>query len=49
MPDPGYPVYATGTRFAGGEEPVPLPIEAGFVPEIREPDRRGPPRQGSSG
>jgi LL-diaminopimelate aminotransferase len=34
-PDPGYPVYATGTRFAGGVvRALPLRREAGFVPEL---------------
>jgi len=34
-PDPGYPVYATGTRFAGGEVyPLPLRRENGFLPNL---------------
>ncbi len=34
-PDPGYPVYATGTRFAGGEVyPMPLRRERGFLPDL---------------
>ncbi len=34
-PDPGYPVYATLTRFAGGEPYfVPLRREAGFLPDL---------------
>jgi LL-diaminopimelate aminotransferase len=34
-PDPGYPVYATGTRFAGGEVyPLPLRRENGFLPHL---------------
>lgn len=35
VPDPGYPVYAVGTRFAGGEvEYVPLLRENGFLPDL---------------
>jgi LL-diaminopimelate aminotransferase len=34
-PDPGYPVYATLTRFAGGEPYfVPLRRENGFLPDL---------------
>ncbi|HEX9235214.1 MAG TPA: LL-diaminopimelate aminotransferase, partial [Actinomycetota bacterium] len=35
VPDPGYPVYATSTRLAGGTA-VPLPLEAdrGFLPDL---------------
>jgi len=35
VPDPGYPVYETGTILAGGE-PVLLPLNAddGFVPDL---------------
>jgi LL-diaminopimelate aminotransferase len=34
-PDPGYPVYATGTRFVGGEVyPMPLRRERGFLPDL---------------
>jgi LL-diaminopimelate aminotransferase len=34
-PDPGYPVYATGTRFAGGEVGlVPLRRDHGFLPDL---------------
>jgi LL-diaminopimelate aminotransferase len=34
-PDPGYPVYATGTRFVGGEVyPMPLRRENGFLPDL---------------
>jgi len=34
-PDPGYPVYATGTRFAGGVvRPLLLRRDAGFIPEL---------------
>jgi LL-diaminopimelate aminotransferase len=35
VPDPGYPVYAAGTWFAGGE-PVFLPLaaERGFLPDL---------------
>ena len=35
VPDPGYPVYETGTRLAGGT-PVSLPHleETGFLPEL---------------
>jgi LL-diaminopimelate aminotransferase len=45
VPDPGYPVYAAGTVFAGAT-PVRYPLResAGFVPEIRELDRRVTPR-----
>ncbi len=33
VPDPGYPVYAVGTMFAGGEVyPLPLEEERGFLP-----------------
>lgn len=41
VPDPGYPVYAAGTVFAGAT-PVRYPLRegAGFLPEIRELDRR---------
>jgi LL-diaminopimelate aminotransferase len=35
VPDPGYPVYATLTRFAGGEVyPMVLRRERGFLPEL---------------
>jgi LL-diaminopimelate aminotransferase len=35
-PDPGYPVYATGTRFVGGEVyAMPLRRERGFLPDLR--------------
>ena len=41
VPDPGYPVYAAGTVFAGATAVrYPLRESAGFVPEIRELDRR---------
>ena len=34
-PDPGYPVYATLTRFVGGEVyPLPLRRERGFLPDL---------------
>jgi LL-diaminopimelate aminotransferase len=34
-PDPGYPVYATLTRFAGGEPYfLPLRRQAGFLPDL---------------
>lgn len=34
-PDPGYPVYATLTRFAGGEPYfLPLRRESGFLPDL---------------
>jgi len=37
-PDPGYPVYASGTRFAGGVvRSLPLRREDGFVPDL--PDK----------
>ena len=36
VPDPGYPVYATGTKFAGGEVYlVPLRRENGFLPDLK--------------
>ncbi len=35
VPDPGYPVYATGTRFSGGEvHYLPLRRENGFLPDL---------------
>ena len=35
VPDPGYPVYATLTRFAGGEPYfLPLRRENGFLPDL---------------
>jgi LL-diaminopimelate aminotransferase len=35
VPDPGYPVYATATRFAGGEvHRLPLSPERGFLPNL---------------
>lgn len=35
IPDPAYPVYEIGTRFAGGTpEFVPLPEERGFLPDL---------------
>jgi LL-diaminopimelate aminotransferase len=35
VPDPGYPVYATGTKFSGGEVYLmPLKRERGFVPDL---------------
>jgi len=35
-PDPGYPVYPVGTKFAGGEVyPLPLRRENGFLPDLR--------------
>ncbi len=35
VPDPGYPVYATATRFAGGEVySVPLLRENNFLPDL---------------
>ena len=34
-PDPGYPVYATHTRFCGGEPfTLPLRAERGFLPDL---------------
>lgn len=34
-PDPGYPVYATGTRFVGGEVyPMHLHRDRGFLPDL---------------
>lgn len=45
VPDPGYPVYAAGTVFA---EAIPvryaLRESSGFLPEIRDLDRRVTPR-----
>lgn len=36
VPDPGYPVYAVGTRFCGGEvHLVPLRRENGFLPDLK--------------
>ncbi|HLU69001.1 MAG TPA: LL-diaminopimelate aminotransferase [Kofleriaceae bacterium] len=36
VPDPGYPVYEIGTRFAGGVvERVPLRRESGFLPDLK--------------
>jgi LL-diaminopimelate aminotransferase len=45
VPDPGYPVYAAGTVFAGAT-PVRYPLRetAGFIPEIRDLDRRVTPK-----
>ncbi|MBI4510376.1 MAG: LL-diaminopimelate aminotransferase [Deltaproteobacteria bacterium] len=35
VPDPGYPVYGTGTKFCGGEVHVmPLRRENGFLPDL---------------
>jgi LL-diaminopimelate aminotransferase len=35
VPDPGYPVYATWTRFVGGEVYyMPLRRDAGFLPDL---------------
>src|SRR4051794_35616763 len=35
VPDPGYPVYATWTRFVGGEvHTVPLRESNGFLPDL---------------
>jgi LL-diaminopimelate aminotransferase len=35
VPDPGYPVYAAGTWFAGGEPHfLPLRAERGFLPDL---------------
>jgi LL-diaminopimelate aminotransferase len=35
VPDPGYPVYDTGTRLAGGTPiPVPHPEDRGFLPDL---------------
>ena len=40
VPDPGYPVYATWTRFAGGEvHYLKLRRDGGFLPDL---DARGP-------
>ena len=36
VPDPGYPVYATWTRFMGGEvHPMPLRRDGGFLPDLK--------------
>jgi LL-diaminopimelate aminotransferase len=36
VPDPGYPVYATWTRFMGGEVySLPLRRENGFLPDLK--------------
>jgi LL-diaminopimelate aminotransferase len=36
VPDPGYPVYATGTRFVGGEVfYMPLRRDNGFLPDLK--------------
>src|SRR5688572_24727180 len=36
VPDPGYPVYATWTRFMGGEvHYMPLRRENGFLPDLK--------------
>ncbi len=36
VPDPGYPVYATWTRFVGGEVfNMPLRRENGFLPDLK--------------
>src|SRR5688572_15182969 len=35
IPDPGYPVYETGTILAGGEAVLlPLTVENGFRPDL---------------
>lgn len=35
VPDPGYPVYATSTRLAGGTPvSLPMPAEKGFLPDL---------------
>jgi len=35
VPDPGYPVYATSTKYAGGESyAMPLAHERGFIPDL---------------
>ncbi|MGH2677868.1 MAG: aminotransferase class I/II-fold pyridoxal phosphate-dependent enzyme, partial [Actinomycetota bacterium] len=35
VPDPGYPVYDTGTRLAGGTPiPLPHPEDRGFLPNL---------------
>ena len=37
IPDPGYPVYSIGTRFAGGEcHTMPLTEENGWLPDLEE-------------
>jgi LL-diaminopimelate aminotransferase len=45
VPDPGYPVYAAGTVFAGAT-PVRFPLEEskGFVPDPRDLDKLVTPR-----
>lgn len=35
VPDPGYPVYATSTRLAGGiPVSLPMPADRGFLPDL---------------
>lgn len=37
VPDPGYPVYAIGTLFAGGRSyPMPLVATRGYLPDLTE-------------
>ncbi|HEY7728497.1 MAG TPA: aminotransferase class I/II-fold pyridoxal phosphate-dependent enzyme [Candidatus Eisenbacteria bacterium] len=45
VPDPGYPVYAAGTVFAGAT-PVRYPLResSGFVPDLADLDRLATPR-----
>ena len=42
VPDPGYPVYSTATRLAGGEcYFMPLLVENGFLPDLDAIPERG--------
>jgi len=45
IPDPGYPVYHSGTLFAGGE-PVWMPLlaENGFLPDLDDIEKKLPKR-----
>ena len=37
VPDPAYPVYSIGTKFAGGDPfPMPLLKENGFLPDLKK-------------
>ncbi len=37
VPDPGYPVYRSGTILAGGEPyPMPLVVENAFLPDLKD-------------
>jgi LL-diaminopimelate aminotransferase len=42
IPDPGYPVYLSGTLFAGGAPRfAPLTVERGFLPDLEQIARDG--------